>query len=407
MAGNNWSEVRLTSNAWVVSVDIRRRILQRKMWWDAGWVSYAETAPGYRARMHGGFCGAYRGNAMDMIYILLESIRREADYVVIYEDDAVPAHDIRARWEEVRQQVPSDCGILALGDINGESIVRGKETLLYDRIRSPFTRLVPLEAENKGAHAYVVMRCAMEALVQALMAQPVSDLALARAYQYDPRARAYGLQQQPLFAQHRLCGLRPPHCPVRLCERDRWMQAHGASYQPEEHWALPRLSRIMELEEDGASKEVTDVYILSNGRHGRIPLYGEPLIVHLNTDSTGIFGEDDRHVLICRSDARDARRWFTPRDLCLADWRGVLMPTEAEWQSYIPEYATYRRRSDKIPSTGWLAWMLCRKQYPHAEIHLVDFAPGGDIGTPKWRGHDWELEERVYRQAGVDIVRTI
>lgn len=406
MAGNNWSEVRLTSNAWVVSVDIRRRILQRKMWWDAGWVWYAETAPGYRAGTHGGFCGAYRGNAMDVIYILLESIRREAEYAVIFEDDAVPAHDIRARWEELRQQVPSDCGILALGDINGESIVRGKETLLYDRIRSPFTRLVPLEAENKGAHAYIVMRCAMEALVQALMAQPVSDLAIARAYQYDPRARAYGLQQSPLFAQHQLCRLTPPRCPVRLCERDKWMQSHG-DYLPEEHWALPPLSRMMELEETGASAEVTDVYILSNGRHGRIPLCGEPLIVHLNTDSTGIFGEDDRHVLICRSDARDARRWFTPRDLSLADWHGVLMPTEDEWRAYLPEYDCYKAHRGKIPSTGFLAWTLCRKQYPQAEVHLVDFAPGGDIGTPKWGGHDWELEDHVYHLAGVDMLRTV
>ena len=406
MAGNNWRAVELSTNAWVVSVDIRRRILQRKMWWDAGFISYPETAHGYRAGTHGGICGAYRGNAMDVIYILLESIRRGADYAVIFEDDAVPAHDIRARWEEVRQQVPSDCGILALGDINGESIVRGKETLLYDRIRGPFTRLVPLEAENKGAHAYIVMRGAMEALVQALMAQPVSDLAIARAYQYAPRARAYGLQQSPLFAQHQLCRLTPPRCPVRLSERDKWMQSHG-DYLPEEHWALPSLSRMMELEETGASAEVTDVYILSNGPHGRIPLYGEPLIVHLNTDSTGIFGEDDRHVLICRSDARDARRWFTPRDLSLADWHGVLMPTEDEWRAYLPEYDCYKAHRGKIPSTGFLAWTLCRKQYPQAEVHLVDFAPGGDIGTPKWGGHDWELEDHVYHLAGVDMVRTV
>lgn len=98
--------------------------------------------------------------------------------------------------------LPADCGILALGDINGVSRYRGVQTLLLPDCAEVYTRLEPGRAENKGSHALVVLRKAFLAYAQAIVENGVTDCATSRIGRYGDLA-AYGLFRHPLFTQHK------------------------------------------------------------------------------------------------------------------------------------------------------------------------------------------------------------
>ena len=154
---------------------------------------------------------AYSSLALTFMRLILEAERDGLPYLIIFEDDAYPCSDPQGKLDALLAEhpLPSDCGLLCLGDINGVSRFRGKHTLLLEKCQNPYTQLAPNCAENKGSHAFVVFRPAMIPFVQAIASFGVTDMSFSRIHNHCD-LHAYGLFFSPLFTQHRYNGGNAP-----------------------------------------------------------------------------------------------------------------------------------------------------------------------------------------------------
>lgn len=152
---------------------------------------------------------------------LNEMLKGNQQYTVLFSDHAYPranAQEFLTRLLE-KHPVPEDCGILCLGDFNGFSSYRGKQTLLLDKCDYPYTQLVPGTAENKGAFALVLYKRACVAFMKAIKMQSSVDMAISHIGEYCPY-KAYSLFHTPIFLSHRGygCGDLPEDTPYRTPE---------------------------------------------------------------------------------------------------------------------------------------------------------------------------------------------
>lgn len=392
--------VNLSQHSFCFSVSPRRRSVSRRMFHERGLQAPRVPRPfrvevGTRTREP----RAYSALALNFIDTLLQAHTAGQPYVLLYEDDATPCGAPQERLDAILEQhpLPPDCGILALGDINGVSRVRGRETLLLNACAETYTPLVPRRAENKGSHALCVFREAMIPYVQAIIENGVTDLATSRISRYS-KLRAYGLFRSPLFLQRR------DDAGFRSAE----LYASNTEAMKADFPAFCRLTRLL------LHAPAKRFFIFSNApdKHlGSLGLCEGDVAVLLNKavdvhapELAGV-----RKVLISRHNVNKHGSWFMPDGLedCLDDvFEDYLMLSDKELAAERAWFSDYRKATGLFPTTGWIAWLLIREDYPTAEVHLVDFDPQGNIGTFKWKHHAWMREAEDYRTAGVSIIKT-
>ena len=395
--------VSLRETSFVVSVNPRRRSLQKRWFMAAGLPvprAVEPICPAVSTRV--GEPRGYSGLALNVVELLLGAMRSGQEAVLLFEDDAVPRPDAELLLRELllREPLPTDCGILCLGDINGASRWRGRQTRLMADCGAVYTPLVPRVAENKGSHAVWVRRGAFLPLVQAIIENGVTDLALSRIQRYGP-LRAYGLFRSPLFLQLR-----------DATDGPRFLAAEAYAEDPaaaEQDFPVPEATSLLRPDVGHAEH----FFIMSNATRrqaDKLPHRDDAVAVFLTRAVEADSFAEWRRVLLCRQNVRRPGEWFLPhgQELRVADyWEDALLPTDAETERAFGWFADYKRETGRTPSTGWVAWKLLREFYPQAQVTLVDFDPAGDIGTYKWPGHDWAREAADYAAAGAEILHTI
>lgn len=397
----------LSSYSVCFSVSARRQSIQRRLFRAAGLALPSMVAP-LRVELptRKGEPKAYSALALNFVETLVAAHKAELPYLVIFEDDASPCPNPQAALNALLAEhpLPSDCGLLALGDINGVSCVRGKETLLLNACAPVFTPLVPGRAENKGSHALVVFHSAMIPYAQAIMENGVTDLAISRIGRYSLcPLRAYGLFHHPLFLQHRYDQRDFSRFPYRTPELfvgrpDELIQA------------FPLCHKLTTLKVKG---EVKRFFVFSNAPGKNVQNLGlgdGDVAVLLNRAVDFSALGSMRKLLICRRNAAQSNNeWFTPQgqaDRLGQLYEDFLLPTDAELEAERPWFVDYKAATEKLPTTGWVAWRLLQDDFPDAEVILVDFNPAGDIGTYKWPKHDWWGEAEDYKLNGAKVIFT-
>lgn len=396
--------ISLSECAVCFSVSPRRQSLQRRLFRAQGLAVPPVSKP-FRVERptHGGQPAYYSALACNYIEALFAAYRAGLPYLLIYEDDAAPCIDPQGRLDSIlaRHPLPQDCAALCLGDLNGVSCVRGRETLLLPACSPVYTPLEPGRAENKGSHALVVFRHGMLPYAQAIMENGVTDLAISRVCRYC-KGRAYGLFRSPLFAQHRFDQNGAASLPYRTPE----LYAGDAQGLLRDFPLCSSLTRL------SLSAPVRRVFILSNapGKDiSRLGLRGDDVVVLLNKAVDLDALPKVRKVLLGRMNAKAPGSWFIPRgqEEALAEhFEDFLLPTDAELSRERAWFRRYREETGAIPTTGWVAWQLLREDFPGAEVNLVDFDPAGDVGSFKWPLHGWDHEAKAYEEAGATIIVT-
>lgn len=346
---------------------------------------------------------AYSGLALTFIEALQEAHRKNYPYVVLFEDDAAPCPEPQKRLTAYLQEnpLPKDCGILTLGDMNGVSRVRGKQTLLLNDCEPIYTPLVPGKAENKGSHAMVVFRDAIVPYIQAIIENGVTDLATSRISRYG-ELRAYAMFHNPLFAQHRIGVQGRDSLPVRTPE-----MYYGRESMLKE--AFPLSTPLTGLT---AKHPVGRFFVLSNAKEKnieRLDIHDDDVVVLLNKGVDFEAVKPYRKMLICRRNAGKREEWFIPEGQAYTMsklYEDYLIPTDEELSAERAWFRDYKAQTGKQPTTGWIAWKLLQDDFPTVPVVLVDFDPDGDVGTYKWPKHDWSFEARDYARAHATIVST-
>lgn len=394
--------INLSQNSFCFSVNLRRLSLQRRFFRAQGL-----TCPTYRLPFRVATPtrskepAAYSGLALNFMDCLFEAYREELPYIVIYEDDATPCPDPQGKLDVFLKNnpLPSDCGILTLGDLNGVSCVRGKETLLLSECSDAYTLLIPGKAENKGSHAMVIFREAMLPYIQAIAENGVTDLATSRISRYGSK-KAYGMFYHPLFLQHRFGQANDKKTPYRTPEL--------FAGKPER--VVEMFPLCKELTRLHLNKPAKRFFVFSNapGKDvSSLEFSSDDVAVLLNhaVDFDSLPGV--RKVFVGRKNADKANTWFLPatqQDKLPLLYEDFMLPLDSEFANERAFYNAYKKATGKIPSTGWLTWQLLREDYPEAEVILVDFNPAGDIGTYKWKQHGWSYEAKDYSKNGAKII---
>lgn len=345
---------------------------------------------------------AYSEIAINFMDCLLAAYREKLPYVILYEDDATPCPHPQKKLDAFlgKHPLPPDCGILALGDINGVSCVRGKETLLLSECSETYTLLVPGKSENKGSHALVVFREAMLPYVQAITECGVVDIAPSRICRYGSK-KAYGIFYSPIFLQHRFGRPNDKKTPYRTPEL----------YSGKPGRTVEMFPLCKELTRIHLEKPAKRFFIFSNAPGKDVSSLDispdDDVVVLLNHAVDFDALPHARKILISRKNADKANDWFLPdghENKLSQLYEDFVLPLDSEFANERPWYNEYRKSTGKIPSTGWLAWRLIRQDYPEAEVILVDFNPAGDIGTYKWPQHGWAHEAKDYSKNGAKII---
>lgn len=394
--------INLSQNSFCFSVNLRRLSLQRRMFCAQGLacptyrLPFRVTAPTRRKEPT-----AYSGLALNFMDCLFESYRAGLPYIVIFEDDATPCPHPQENLDAFLQKnpLPPDCGILALGDLNGVSCVRGKETLLLSECSETYTLLVPGKAENKGSHAMVIFREALLPYIQAIAENGVTDLAISRISRYGNK-KAYGMFYNPLFLQHRFGQPNDKKTPYRTPEL----------FAGKSEKTVDMFPFCKELTKLHLVKPAKRFFVFSNASGkdvSSLNLTSDDVAVLLNHAVDFDALPYARKVFIGRKNADKANTWFLPegqQDKLPFLYEDFMLPLDSEFSNERAFYADYKRATGKIPSTGWLVWQLLREDYPDAEVILVDFDPAGDIGTYKWSQHGWAYEAKDYAKNGAMII---
>lgn len=396
------SDIDLGSHACCFSVSPWRVAFQRRIFAERG-LSFPEVAAPIKvaAPTRQGEPSAYSGLAINFMARLLEAHAKGWPYCVIYEDDAYPCPDPQGRLNALlkKHPLPADCGILCLGDINGVSRFRGRQTLLLDRCSAPYTRLVPGTAENKGSHALLVFAGAYIPFVQAIAQCGVTDVAISRISKYSS-LHAYGLFFDPLFVQHNYSGGKDPSSPYRLPELVATRGEAAANF--------PRPTRQTALLLAPAPRFI----VLSNAPEkvwSGIDIRKDDVLVFLNkaVDFARLAGKRNRRLLISRRHNGDKASWFLPpgQEYELTRlYDDFLLLSDDALEAERPWYAEYLRESGgKVPTTGWVAYRLLKDCYPGSDVVLCGFNPGGENGSYKWPRHGWAYEADYYKRNGVNL----
>ena len=344
---------------------------------------------------------AYSEIAINFMECLLTAYRKKLPYVILYEDDATPCQRPQEKLDVFLKEnpLPPDCGILALGDLNGVSCVRGKETLLLSECSETYTLLVPGKAENKGSHALVVFHEAMLPYVQAITECGVVDIAPSRICRYGNK-KAYGLFYNPIFLQHRFGRPNDKKTPYRTPEL----------YAGKPEKTVEKFPLCKEMTRLYLKKPAKRFFVFSNapGKDvSSLDITSDDIVVLLNHAVDFDSLPHARKLFIGRKNADKSNDWFIPegqQNRLSQLYEDFLLPLDAEFADERPWYNEYRKATGRIPSTGWLAWKLLREDFPDAEVILVDFNPAGDIGTYKWPQHGWAYEAKDYAQNGAKII---
>lgn len=352
----------------------------------------------FREPTRGGKPARYSAHSITMQRALFRAIERDDDLLFIVEDDAAPKPHAAEELSTILRNhpLPADCGILCLGDINGESTVRGVETLTLDKIDLVYTPLRPGFVENKGSHAFVIFKDAFMPYIRGLQSCDTSDLALSRICRYSD-LRAYALFKNPLFAQLHSTHLRLPEL-----YHEHPVNARSAFITTSPPLLPPLINEVFIFSNCPTKDKSVINQIFEDATD-------QTLIIHLNkaVDMEQLEQSDTyaQKMLICRTDANKHNHWFTPDDTLLpATYNYHWLPTEAELKHELTGHLNYPVTHE--PSTGFCAYLLAKKHYPSARISLVDFDPTGYVGTYKWSKHHWEYEAAIYAAENVNIIKT-
>ena len=345
---------------------------------------------------------AYSSLALTFIRLILEAEKDGLPYLIIFEDDAFPCSDPQGKLDALLAEhpLPTDCGLLCLGDANGNSRYRGRHTILLTECQKPYTPLVPNHAENKGSHAFVVFRPAMIPLVQAIASFGVTDMSFSRIRNHCD-LRAYGIFFDPLFSQHRYNGGNDP-TPAQL------FPEYFIHHKSELDKRFPRPTQQTRL----LAKPACRIWLFANAPKGDFRSLGiEPddLLVFLNRAKPFEHLRDlpNRRILIVRRNSRE-KNWFIPYGKEKEIFRlfeDVLLLSDKALTKERKWFTEYKNATNNAsPTTGWIAYHLLRDEYPEAEITLVNFKPDGDNGSYKWYKHDWKYEAEYYRKHNIPIL---
>ena len=342
---------------------------------------------------------AYSSLALTFMRLVLDAEKEGLPYLIIYEDDAYPCKAPQATLDKLLADhpLPSDCGLLCLGDRNGNSRYRGRHTLLLEDCQAPYTPLVPNRAENKGSHAFVVFRPAYIPFVQAIASFGVTDMSFSRIRNHCD-LQAYGIFFDPIFSQHRFNGGNDPE-PAHLYPE------YFMHHRRELDKRFPRPTQLTRL----LAKPAPRFWLFANNPKVDAEALGiapDDVLVFLNRAKPFEHLRDlpNRRILIVRRNARD-KNWFTPygKDKELFSlFEDVLLLSDkalAKERKWFAEYKSATKNAS--PTTGWIAYQLIREHYPDAEVVLVNFVPDGNNGSYKWQKHDWQYEAEYYRKHDV------
>ena len=344
---------------------------------------------------------AYSSLALTFIRLILEAERDGLPYLIIFEDDAYPCAAPQETLDKLLAEhpLPTDCGLLCLGDANGVSRFRGRHTILLDSCQRPYTPLVPNRAENKGSHAFVVFRSAMIPFVQAIASFGVTDMSFSRIRNHCD-LRAYGIFFDPIFTQHRFNGGNDPEPAHRFPE-------YFVHHKAEQDKRFPRPTQQTRL----LAKSSPRFWLFANHPKANAAALGiapDDVLVFLNRAKPYEHLKDlpNRKLLIVRRNARD-KNWFIPygkKKEIFSLFEDVLLLSDkalAKERSWFDAYKAATNNAS--PTTGWIAYHLLRDDFPDAEVLLVNFMPDGNNGSYKWHKHDWQYEAQYYRKNGVPI----
>lgn len=390
----------LSKNSFVFSVSPRRLSLSRRMFWERG-LAVPQCRPPLRVSTptRSGEPKAYSGLALNFIEALFLAYRKGWSYVLFFEDDATPCDKPQERLSAflAENPLPDDCGILALGDINGASRYRGRQTLLLKDCAPAYTPLVPGRAENKGSHALCIFRQAMMPFCQAIIECGVTDLAISRISRYCG-LRAFGLFHLPLFMQRRDGAAHEPS----FRSAEAFMGAPASLRR--EYPPFSRLTRFHPVQ------EVRRFFVFSNAPQkdlSSLVLGEKDVAVLLNRAADRLTLGSTRKMLFARHNANRPGTWFLPEgseDTLSDEYEDFLLPQDSELAKERLWFREYREQTGLLPSSGWVAWKMLQEDFPEAEVILVDFDPAGDIGTFKWSRHAWHFEAQSYREGGAKII---
>lgn len=344
---------------------------------------------------------AYSSLALTFIRLVLEAEKDGLPYLIIFEDDAYPCADPQKTLDKLLAEhpLPADCGLLCLGDANGNSRYRGRHTILLDECQKPYTPLVPNHAENKGSHAFVVFRAAMVPLVQAIASFGVTDMSFSRIRNHCG-LRAYGIFFDPIFSQHRFNGGNDP-TPAQL------FPEYFMHHKDELEKRFPRPTQQTRILTAPAPR----FWLFANAPKGDFLSLGiqpDDVLVFLNRAKPyeHLKHLPNRKLLIVRRNARD-KNWFIPygkEKEIFSLFEDVLLLSDkalAEERKWFNEYKSATNNAS--PTTGWIAYRLLREDFPEAEVALVNFKPDGNNGSYKWHKHDWQYEAEYYRKHNVPV----
>lgn len=136
--------------------------------------------------------GSNTGCVLAHISILKMCLLKNIPCVTIYEDDAYPRPDVLEKWKEIVPTIPSNCGLLKLGN----SSYRGDIQFYNKNICSMKS------GTAYGSHSYIVKKELYKRLINKMMDLNVPDVAMNWEYYLDLNFKPYILTiDSQLFIQ--------------------------------------------------------------------------------------------------------------------------------------------------------------------------------------------------------------
>jgi len=138
----NWDEIDLNGHAFCMSINKKRYEYLCKNFNAVGLQS-PKLFRGVRWNK-----GSNTGCVLAHLAIIAMCRCQDLDYCIIYEDDAYPRPDVIPMWEKIRKTVPSNCGLLKLGN----SSYRGNIRHINEYID------IMMTGAAYGSHAYIIKK---------------------------------------------------------------------------------------------------------------------------------------------------------------------------------------------------------------------------------------------------------
>lgn len=153
-------------------------------------------------------------------------------------------------------------------------------------------------------------------------------------------------------------------------------------------------------------ESVKRAVVLSNVTMGfspdMVPLQAGDLVLHCNyarNAKAAMAVADTRHWLFVRHGrGRNpfGYHWYCPGRM--DGYERIIFIDDALLLHPFGWFKEFRRMTRKSPTTGFIIANIIRELYPKLPLVLGGFDPGAPHGTPQWRGHNWQLEARWYKE---------